>query len=198
MKNIRLATASFAKKLALALALVCAAKFTASAAVDLGAATDRTPYDRFLNPVQQVFSTLRPEGATMARVQGLMRQGRAFGYHHFDKFLPATPDVTAARQQGDCKDKALWLMNQMQDNNVRFVIGKYRRSSRENHAWLMWQNGGQWWILDCTMVSAPIAANSVGMDEYVPLFSYSRGVAFRHTDKAGLVAEAGNRSKTGV
>ena len=90
-------------------------------------------------------------------------------------------------------------MDQLQDQNVRFVIGKLDRNSRMSHAWLMLQKDGQWWILDCTMLSRAIPAYRVGANEYVPLYSFSKNSAFRHTDKAGLVAETATKSsKSGV
>jgi hypothetical protein len=186
------------KFLALA-ALFFAAKLSASAVVDLGTAASATPYDRYMTPVKQVFNNLHSEGANLDRVNALMRQGRAFGYAHIEPYVPAAPQETAARHCGDCKDKALWLMDQLQDQNVRFVIGKLERNSRMSHAWLMWEHEGQWWILDCTMLSRAIPANQAGVNEYVPLYSFSKSSAYRHTDKAGLVADTASKTtKAGV
>jgi hypothetical protein len=127
-----------------------------------------------------------------------MRQGRAFRYSHTEPYYPADPQATATRRAGDCKDKALWLMDQLQDQNVRFVIGKLSRGAAVSHAWLMWEHEGQWWILDCTMLSRPVLADRAGANEYVPLYSFSRGAAFRHTEKAGLIADVANKGRTGV
>ena len=74
-----------------------------------------------------------------------MRQGRAFRYSHSEntdlaKYSPAQPEQTAARGAGDCKDKALWLINQMHDASARFVIGKFKRGANVSHAWVMWQH----------------------------------------------------------
>jgi hypothetical protein len=44
----------------------------------------------------------------------------------------------------------------------------------------MWNDGAKWWILDPTNVSRPIAADSVSTSEYIPLYSYSAGHAYRH------------------
>ena len=187
------------KKFLAVVALFLAAKLSASAVVDLGTAASATPYDRYLTPVKQVFNTIHSEGASLDKVNALMREGRAFRYAHTEPFVPATPETTAARHCGDCKDKALWLMSQLQDQNVRFVIGKLDRNSRLSHAWLMLEKDGQWWILDCTMLSHAIPADSAGANEYVPLYSFSKSTAYRHTDKAGLVAETASKStKAGV
>ena len=99
---------------------------------------------------------------------------------------------------GDCKDKALWLCDQLQDPSARFVIGKMKRGSRISHAWVMWQGEGRWWILDCTMNASAIPADSVGPDSYVPLFSYSKNTAFRHTGSTGPLASVAGRSKAPV
>lgn len=198
MKDFASYSACSKKFLAIA-ALFLAAKLSAGAAVDLGTAAAATPYDRFLTPVKQVLSNIHSDGATIDRVNALMRQGRAFRYAHTEPFVPALPQDTAARHCGDCKDKALWLMDQLQDQNVRFVIGKLERGSKVSHAWLMWEHEGQWWILDCTMLNHAIPADRAGANEYVPLYSYSKNSAYRHTDKAGLVADTASKTgKTGV
>jgi hypothetical protein len=170
---------------------------SAFSAVDLGSSTRSTPYDSYMSPVKQVFASLHGEGASMDRVNSLMRQGRSFRYAHSDPYNPASPQQTASRKVGDCKDKALWLCDQLQDSSARFVIGKMKRNARISHAWVMWQHEGRWWILDCTMNSAPIAADKVGNDDYVPLYSFSKGVEYRHTG-IGSVAAVAAKSKAPV
>jgi hypothetical protein len=186
------------KNLILSLALLLLANLSASAVVDLGSATSNTPYDRYMAPVAQTFASIHGEGATMQKVQALMRQGRNFRYSHTEPYYPALPQQTAALRKGDCKDKALWLIDQLQDPSARFVIGKEKRGAAVSHAWVMWQSEGQWWILDCTMTSKPMLADKVSMDKYVPLYSWTKGVSFRHSDKAGLVADVAGKTKAPV
>jgi len=174
------------------------ANLSAFAAVDLGSSTSHTPYDSYMLPVKHVFSSLHGDSASMEKVNALMREGRSFGYAHSDPYNPALPQQTAARKVGDCKDKALWLCDQLQDPSARFVIGKMKRNARISHAWVMWQHEGRWWILDCTMNSAPIAADKVGNDDYVPLYSYTKGAEFRHSGNSGSVAVAAGKSKAPV
>jgi len=181
----------------LSLALLLLAKLAASAGVDLGSATTHTPYDPYMGPVKQVFGALHGSSLDMNRVNALMREGRGFRYSHTDPYNPAMPQETASRHVGDCKDKALWLCDQLQDPSARFVIGKMKRNSPISHAWVMWQHEGRWWILDCTMNYAPVAADKVGADEYVPLYSYSKGIAYRHTGNSATVAVA-SKSKSPV
>ena len=183
----------------LSLAALLLANLSAHAAVDLGSSTAHTPYDSYMTPVKQVFSSLHGDSATMDKVNALMREGRGFRYAHTDPYNPAPPQQTAARKVGDCKDNALWLCDQLQDPNARFVIGKMKRGSHISHAWVMWQHEGRWFILDCTMNSAPIAADRIGNDDYVPLYSFSKGVEYRHSGNAGSVATvAGKSSKAPV
>jgi len=186
------------KKALLTISLLLLTKLASFAAVDLGTATDHTPYDRFLTPVKEVFSEMHGEGASMDKVQTAMRTGRAFRYAHTEPYVPAMPQETASRHVGDCKDKALWLMDQIQDPSARFVIGKMTRGAKMSHAWVMWQHEGKWWILDCTMLNKPIAAEKVGANEYVPLYSYSRSSAFRHSDNSGMTASVAGKTQSPV
>src|SRR5690242_10399319 len=85
----------------------------AALAVDLGVRSAGTPYDRYLGPVRAVMSSLEKKKTDMDTVKKLMKQGRSFRYHFDDPYVPAMPDVTAREREGDCKDKALWLCDQL-------------------------------------------------------------------------------------
>jgi hypothetical protein len=178
--------------------LLLLVKLSAFGIVDLGSATSHTPYDRYMSPVKQVFNGMHGGGASMERVEALMREGRGFRYAHTEPYYPAAPQETAARHVGDCKDKALWLVDQLNDPSARFVIGKMTRGARVSHAWVMWRNEGQWWILDCTMLSRPIPADRAGVNEYVPQYSFTKGETFQHSDKAGSVADVAGKKKAPV
>lgn len=181
----------------LSLAALLLIPVSASAAmVDLGSVVPRTPYEAYMTPVKQVFSSINGQTPAMERVAALMRQGRSFRYSHTDPYNPALPRETAAQRVGDCKDKALWLCDQLQDPTARFVIGKMKRGSRINHAWVLWQGEGRWWILDCTMNAAAVPLETVSPDAYVPLYSYSKNAAFRHTGSTGTVASVAGRTKS--
>lgn len=186
------------KKALLTIVVLFLTKLALLAGVDLGTSTEHTPYDRYMAPVKDVLNSMHGEAASMDKVQAAMRQGRAFHYAHTEPYLPATPQETASRHEGDCKDKALWLMDQLQDPSARFVIGKMTRGAKLSHAWVMWQHDNQWWILDCTMLSKPIPADKAGANEYVPLYSYSRNSAFRHTDKVGLTADVAGKTRNRI
>jgi hypothetical protein len=173
---------------ALALAFFFFANGTSFGRFDLGSPSSFTPYDPYLAPVKQVLGALPETPAPMKRVQALMREGRSFRYVFSDPYVATMPAVTAARKCGDCKAKSLWLCNQLRDGNVRYVIGKVRRKAKLSHAWLIWQNQGRWWILDCTNKARPIPAESVSRDEYIPLYSYDKSSAYRHSSTPPMTA----------
>jgi hypothetical protein len=184
------------KLLSFALALFASCSVSAFAIpVDLGSNAGYTPYDRYMRPVKRVLSTVPDHKADMERVADLMREGRSFRYVHSDPYNPMSPAETARRRSGDCKDKALWLCDQLQDSSARFVIGKMKRSSSISHAWVMWQNEGRWFILDCTLNWRPIPIESVAKGDYVPLYSYAKNGTYRHASTSLMVANARTASE---
>jgi hypothetical protein len=180
-----------------ALAALALARLTSAAPIDLGTSAAFTPYDPYLSPVKRVLGSVGGDKASMDRVTELMRTGRSFRYVHSTPYLPAEPVQTAARREGDCKDKALWLCDQLRDSSARFVIGKIKRNPRVSHAWVLWENEGRWWILDCTLSWRPIPADRVRRDDYVPLYSYSKNASYRHARTSMLMA-SGAKATTAV
>ena len=164
----------------------------AFAGIDLGTPAGYTPYDRYMSPVKQVLGTLHGQSNDMKRVQSLLSTGRNFRYSFTDPYTAALPSETARTQTGDCKAKSLWLMDQLGDSNVRYVIGKARATSKISHAWVMWNDGSTWWILDPTNASRPIAADSTSRSEYIPQYSWAKNGSYRHsTTSLGVAAVAG-------
>jgi hypothetical protein len=157
--------------------------------LDLGFPATDTPYDPYMTPVKQVLTHLTNEENSMGRVRQLMHEGRAFRYSFTSPYVAATPDVTATTRAGDCKAKALWLADQLNDQSVRFVIGKARITSQMSHAWLLWQHDNRWWILDCTNNWNPIPADRVSSSQYIPYYSFAKDGEFRHRATQLTVAE---------
>jgi hypothetical protein len=193
-------TTSFLSSLA---ALLFAAA-SSQAAFDTGTQAPGTPYEPYMRPVKQVLGSLDGQKASMDKVKQLLRVGYSFRYSFTEPYVAAAPAVTAKTHSGDCKAKSLWLVDQLGDRNVRYVIGKARSTSKISHAWVMWNDGNRWWILDPTNSSRPISADSVGRNEYIPLYSYDCGHAYRHaattmltasttTTNAPVAAEKANR-----
>jgi hypothetical protein len=183
------------KSLTTAILAIFSTLVTANA-VDLGNASYGTPYDRYMSPVKSTLASLGKQRPTMDKVNLLMKEGRSFRYHMDHPYLPASPEETARTRTGDCKDKALWLCDQLDDSSVRFVIGKTHRDAKISHAWVLWKNEGRYWILDCTLNRAPIAADTLPADRYVPLYSYAKGSAFRHGMQSSNVAAVATKSRT--
>ena len=182
----------------LAISLLFLAKLSASAEFDLGANAGYTPYDRYIHPVTYVLGTLNGTTSPMNKVASLMREGRGFRYSHTEPYVAAMPDVTASRRLGDCKDKALWLCDQLGDENVRFVIGMMKRSARVSHAWVMWNDGSDWWVLDCTLNSRPIRADKVADGDYVPLYSWAKNGSYRHGSNRTMTASVASKKRAPV
>jgi hypothetical protein len=188
------------KSLLFALALMASQGLAlAHTALDLGSPASATPYDPYMSPVKQVLTHLSNEDNSMTRVRQLMHEGRAFRYSFTSPYVAATPEVTASTRAGDCKAKALWLADQLNDGSVRFVIGKARRTSQMSHAWLMWQHDNRWWILDCTNNWEPVPADRVSSSTYIPYYSFAKNAEFRHRatetyNIADASSVAGNRN----
>ena len=165
------------------------------AGIDLGTPAGFTPYDRYMSPVKQVLGSLHGQTNDLKRAQSLLSEGRNFRYSFTDPYTAALPSVTARTQTGDCKAKSLWLMDQLGDSNVRYVIGKARATSRISHAWVMWNDGSTWWILDPTNANRPIAADSTSRSEYIPLYSWAKNGSYRHSATSLGVAAVAAKGK---
>lgn len=161
----------------------------ACATPDLGQRAASTPYDRYMAPVRRVLSNLHGPGADFQRVQSLMRTGRGFRYAFNEPYVAAAPEVTARTRTGDCKAKSLWLAAQLGDPHIRYVIGKASVDSGISHAWLLWDDGRRWWILDPTNQRRPLPADSAPPDQYIALYSWSTKGVFRHAANLARNAE---------
>ncbi len=166
----------------------------AKAIRELGAISSPTPYDRHMSEVRKVLNEVNPRETTeMKRVTGLLREARRFRYVHRTAYNPLTPQETARRRAGDCKDKSLWLLKELNTGDAHFVIGRMSGASRVNHAWLYWNHDGEWFILDPTHNTRPIKVSSLRRGNYVPLYSYSVTGSSRHNQTIAMNAYRGNR-----
>lgn len=188
-------TTVFMKSLALAIIALIGSSLAGIAGVDLGMPSSGTPYDRYMAPVKNTLSSLGKNRPSMETVSALMKQGRSFRYRMDNPYVASLPSETARTRTGDCKDKALWLCDQLDDSSVRFVIGKTHPSAKMSHAWVLWNDGTRYWILDCTLKRAPIAADTLPADRYIPQFSYAKSASYRHGVTSSNVAAVAN-SKT--
>ncbi len=168
------------KTILLALGFFLFSQSLFASSTDLGQPVPFTPYEIYMENVKNVLQSIKGKGASMDRAEELMREGRALRYSFNTPFAPALPSTTAAIRAGDCKAKSLWLCERLSDQNVRFVIGKTNANSSINHAWVLWQHEGKWWILDCTRNDRPVSTDKLSKSEYVPLYSYGSRGSFRH------------------
>jgi len=186
------------KTLAATFLFFLATSLASFAEFDFGSPSQATPYDRYMSPVHSVLSRLGSHKPSMDEVKKIMLQGRSFRYRMENPYVAAMPQKTAQNRCGDCKDKALWLCDQLGDSDVRFVIGKTEPGIRISHAWVMWKNEGRWWLLDCTLRSAPIPADSLPQNRYIPLYSYSKNTAYRHAATQVNLAQVASHKKSPV
>jgi len=148
-----------------------------------------TPYDRYLGSVRSVIASITNRGNSIAAACSFMREAHAFRYAMHDPYRADPPAVTAARHEGDCKSKALWLYDQLSDPSALYVIGKVAKGAKASHAWVYWRYESRWWILDPTNRAAPIAADSIARDRYVPYYSFGKDGSFRHPSTQLLLAQ---------
>jgi hypothetical protein len=139
------------------------------------AATAGGSYEPYAGPIHSVLNRLDADNADFGRVCELMRKGRSFRYQMRDPYRVSRPEVTEARRSGCCKDKSLWLASRINDDSIRYVIGRARSNSRGLHAWLVWESGGQFWVLDCTNYRTPLRKDRLAPGEYVGIFQWRKG-----------------------
>jgi hypothetical protein len=180
----------------LTLSLLLLLSATGGATIDFGRPVSKTPYDAYIvSPVQDVLQRSDAQSPSMEEVRTLLKTARGFRYEMREPFVPAAPAVTGQRQAGDCKDKSLWLCQQLGDRSVRFVVGKAKSTSAMSHAWLLWKKDGTWWILDPAHSWEPIPADSVGTSTYLPRYSYTRSGRYAHdgSSRSGLPSSIASR-----
>lgn len=150
--------------------LILLATITTQRMVIAQTKTKSTPYESYMTEVVEELKTLNGK-TDMNRVRILMYEGRSFKYKRVTDYIPKAADLTHRERQGDCKDKALWLISRMNDPRVRYVIGKTNMKSKMAHAWVEWNDGQNWWILDCTLKYEPMLKSNSG---YTSFYSYSK------------------------
>jgi hypothetical protein len=146
---------------------------------DMGRPTGHTPYDQYFDSVKAVLAQGHRR-VTLDQVNELMLRGRNFQYRHTTPYRPHSPAVTEADRAGDCKDKALWLADRLGAANVRFAVGKPHDGSKKNHAFLLWNDGADWWVLDPTTMPFAVRADQAGSKDWVVLYSYTGTTKYLH------------------
>jgi hypothetical protein len=132
-----------------------------------------TPYDAYMEGVHETLSRLQNRKPGIQEITKWMEIGYRFRYQSGNLYSPKLPARTESSRSGDCKDKALWLAEKLNDRSIRYVIGRLHRETEENHAWLEWQGADGRWILDCTKSAVPFLVADGKSRQFVPLFSYT-------------------------
>ena len=152
---------------------------------------DSTPYDRQMSRIRPVLTApANTSGSqvSMTIVNQWMADLRSIPYG-FTMFWK-TPAEAQSGAPADCKAKAVALYEKMRANgvtNVRLVIGKRTTTSRQTHAWLVWDTEGGSYVLDPTFNWAACTAAQVGKRNYQALYAYAGNKKFRAA--SALVAQ---------
>jgi len=94
-----------------------------------------------------------------------------------------TPHETEKLGMGDCEDKAIWLYSKLIKegfDNVRLVLGDYRRSKSSVHMWVNWYQDGQVYILDPTINDGIWKAEQYSKEYYSPSYSFYKDKRWKH------------------
>jgi len=117
---------------------------------------------------------------TLEQVNRWVRQLRCVRYEFSNQWK--TPDEFRASAAGDCKAKCVslyYLMKAHGAQNLMLVVGRESISQRGSHAWLIWKNGSQYYILDPTNRSAAMELHGFDAERYIPHYAFSNGGKFR-------------------
>ena len=93
------------------------------------------------------------------------------------------PHETEKLGMGDCEDKAIWLYSKLIKegfDNVRLVLGDYKRSEASTHMWVNWYHDGQVYILDPTINDGIWKAKEYSKEYYKPSYSYYKDKKWKH------------------
>jgi len=149
----------------------------------------QTPYDRQMAAVHHILHQHNPtqSGPSLSEVNSWMREIRGYAYRRSHTWQG--PDQTQSRRAGDCKDKAILLLDHMKKagaKSVRLVIGKKSASSTETHAWLEWGTPQGKLILDPTFDSRAQTASK--RQDYIPQYAYAGSRKYAVVDSEALIA----------
>jgi predicted transglutaminase-like cysteine proteinase len=94
-----------------------------------------------------------------------------------------TPYETEKLSMGDCEDKAIWLYSELIKEgfeDIRLVLGNYRRSRSSFHMWVNWYHNGKVFILDPTDNEGIWRADEYPKDFYEPSYSFYKDKSWKH------------------
>ncbi len=134
-----------------------------------GTSTKATPYDKRYKKVRKYLET-----ASEFRYKA---DGVGADYWQL-------PFETEKLGTGDCEDKAIWLYSRLLKegfDNVRLVLGNYRRNKSSVHMWVNWYHDGRVYILDPTINDGIWRAEEYSKGFYKPLYSFYKDKKWKHS-----------------
>jgi len=135
-----------------------------------------TPYDNQMSSLRDIIYQRPTHDSCMSRSQldRYMSPLRYIPYQFYPEWH--SPEQTRSLNRGDCKAKAVDLLNYMRHNgcdHVVLVIGYRTRGSKMSHAWLEWTDTeNHEWLLDATFFPNAVPFNRVRADEYREIYAY--------------------------
>jgi len=139
----------------------------------LGTPATRTPYDRKYEKVRkylkEAFTKIRykPEPPSQDYWQ--------------------LPEETESLGTGDCEDFAIWLFAKLKNagvSDIRLCIGKHVQGANVMHAWVIWYDGANAWILDPSVRGEPLNVKHSSLRFYIPYYSYDGDKKWTHRKPA--------------
>ena len=94
------------------------------------------------------------------------------------------PSETERLGKGDCDDKAIWLYSKLLKNgfdDVRLVVGNYKRGKLSVHMWVNWYHNGHVYVLDPTIDNGIRQTEEYSKDFYRPYYSFHRDTKWKHS-----------------
>lgn len=149
-----------------------------------------TPYDRQMARVHPVLaqSSSGQSQVDLDQLTRWMHEIRGFSYRY--KQTWQTPGETVRKRSGDCKDKAILLLDRMNDagfGKVTLIIGYRSKDSKQTHAWLEWSHAGTRYVLDPTFHKKPMSRSEIS-DSYRPEYAYLGTRSFSYVPSHVLMA----------
>lgn len=141
-----------------------------------------TPYDHQMSRIHPILtaSSQGENDLSLGIVNRWMADLRAIPYGYTSTWK--TPAETQSGAPADCKAKAIALYEKMRAHgatNVRLVIGKRTASSRQTHAWLVWDTESGSYVLDPTFNWTACQSPAIGKRSYQPLYAFAGSKKFR-------------------
>ncbi|MEY2480842.1 MAG: hypothetical protein QOI04_1769 [Verrucomicrobiota bacterium] len=155
---------------------------------------DSTPYDRQMGRIRPVLLSAKSKPGShdlsLALVNHWIEDLRGIPYGFSQEWK--TPQEVESGRVADCKGKAVALYKRMEDcgaGKVQLVIGKRTSTSRQTHAWLVWETNNGTFVLDPTINWAAYRTEQVGKHAYIPLYAYSGSRKYRAAGTTTLYAK---------